>query len=69
MKIQLRQYEKYPFLGGGQYRPEKGVHFTPESGGQFQPVPLVTLGIYYYPFDFNNSGNSGHNFYWKLLVK
>ena len=43
MKIQLRQYEKYPFLGGGQYRPEKGVHFTPESGGQFQPVPLVTL--------------------------
>ena len=43
MKIQLRQYEKYPFLGGGQYRPEKGGHFTPESGGQFQPVPLVTL--------------------------
>lgn len=43
MKIQLRQYEKYPFLGGGQYRPEKGGHFTPESGGLFQPVPLVTL--------------------------
>ena len=43
MNIQLRQYEKNPFLEGGQYRPEKGGHFAPEWGGQFQPVPLVTL--------------------------
>ena len=43
MKIQLRQYENYPFLGGGQYRPVKGGHFAPEWRGQFQPVPLVTL--------------------------